>query len=255
MLLAIDVGNTHTVFGLWQKDWRAIWRMKTDAGATEDELAAFYFGLCKESPFDCKPESVICANVVPSLSMALELFGTKWLNTKIHFLTNETLPSLKICYEPPSAVGADRLANALGAKAKHSVPAVVVDFGTATTFDAIGANGEYIGGSILPGPQLAMEALFAKAAKLPKVEIVPPKNVIGKDTQSSLQSGLVIGYAGAIDSLAKKMKAELGGNPAVIATGGLAKMFAPLCEEIQVLDENLTLDGLLAAHDALNRRR
>lgn len=245
MLLVIDAGNTQTVLGLWNgSSWQAIWRMQTNPVATEDELAAFYFSVSGDIQ---KPKRCLCANVVPALSDSLARFANKWLGCEIEMLSSETVPNLEIRYEPTSAVGADRLANAIAAKANHRVPAIVVDFGTATTFDAVGPNGEYMGGSIMTGPIVSMEALFMRAAKLPKVELAPPKNAIGHDTKSSLQSGLMLGYAGAIDSLAIRMKKELGGNPIVIATGGLAPLFAPLCEQIETVDENLTLDGIRLA--------
>ncbi|MBA3725637.1 MAG: type III pantothenate kinase, partial [Armatimonadetes bacterium] len=216
MLLVIDAGNTHTVFGLWDgADWGAIWRYRTDAGATEDQIADFYLSLCRESSIEPKPEAVFCANVVPALTQALNLFATRWLDKEIQFLEANSA-GIPVLYDPPSAVGADRLANAVAAKALHSTPAIVVDFGTATTFDVVGLEGEYVGGSILPGPIVAMEALFSRAAKLPNVDIAAPKEAIGRDTRGSLQSGLVYGYVGAIDFLAKKIKAELSEKAIVI---------------------------------------
>ena len=248
MLLVIDAGNTQTVFGLWNgSSWQAIWRMQTNPPATEDEIGAFYLSV---SGGNEEPKRCLCANVVPALSDSLSRFAKKWLGCEIEVLSSETVPALEIRYEPKSAVGADRLANAIAAKSNHKVPAIVVDFGTATTFDAVGPNGEYMGGSIMTGPVVSMEALFMRAAKLPKVELAPPKNAIGHDTNSSLQSGLMLGYAGAIDSLARRIKIELGGSPVVIATGGLAPLFAPLCEQIDIVDENLTIDGIRLAFGA-----
>ncbi|MCH8275747.1 MAG: type III pantothenate kinase [Armatimonadetes bacterium] len=252
MLLAIDAGNTQTVFGLHDgSEWRAVWRWATDPSATEDQLAAVYFGLCRESGLEPKPRQAICANVVPALSESLRLFGTRWLGVQMISLSVELLPGLKVVYDPPSAVGADRLANALAVHALYSVPAIVVDFGTATTFDAIGPKGEYLGGVILPGVEISMEALFQRAARLPKVEVKAPPSVIGTDTVGSLQSGLVYGYAGAVDAIVRRMKPELGGTAQAIATGGLASLYAPHCEEIAEVAPRLTLDGLRLAAERL----
>jgi type III pantothenate kinase len=243
MLLAIDAGNTHIVFGSWNGEWKHVWRLSTDAGATEDEIASFFFGL-HDSAHPVKYDKAICANVVPALADTFRRFAERWLGLELNFLTAESLPDLEIRYEPKSAVGADRLANALAVRDKYTLPAIVVDFGTATTFDAVGSSGEYLGGSILTGIQLSMDALFSRAAKLPKIELAAPKAAIGTDTVSTLQSGLVLGYAGAIDTLARRIRTELGGKASVIATGGLAPMFASQCEEIEFVDELLTLDGL-----------
>jgi type III pantothenate kinase len=249
MRLVIDVGNSHTVFGLWEDAWEHVWRMKTDPQETEDQLASFYFGLAREGSENWRsPQRILCASVVPSLSDAISMFGSKWFDRPVEFLTAATVPNLEIRYSPPTAVGADRLANAVAAKALGLTPAIIVDFGTATTFDAVGKGGEYLGGSILPGPVVAMEALFDRAAKLPKVELAPPKNAIGRTTTESLQSGLVLGYAGAIDNLARRMKDELP-EARVVATGGLAGLFAPLCEEVESVEPMLTLDGIRLAFE------
>jgi type III pantothenate kinase len=245
MLLAIDVGNTHTVIGVWEgSEWRAIWRLATDAYSTEDELASAYFALSREQCIDAKPTTAVCASVVPAVNDAWRKFGDKWLGTEVIFISRESVPDIAVSYMPESAVGADRLANAVAVQAKHGTPAIVVDFGTATTFDAIGPRGEYLGGAILPGIELSMEALFSRAAKLPKIEIAAPKKAIGTDTQSSIQSGLVLGYAGAIDALAERISREMGGEPHLIATGGLARLIAPVCETRMTIDETLTLDGI-----------
>jgi len=155
----------------------------------------------------------------------------------------DRVPGLSVQYEPPSAVGADRIANAVAVREKHGTPAVVVDFGTATTFDAV-THDAYLGGAILPGTALSIEALALHTAKLPRIPIETPAQAIGKTTTQSLQSGLVLGYAGAIDSLARRFIRELGGSARVVATGGLADLFAPLCETIEVVDATLTLDGI-----------
>ena len=247
MHLVIDVGNTHTVFGIFQLEWTSVWRMPTDPLATEDRIASFFLPLCRERNISAVFESVLCASVVPALDELISSFSKKWLEKEARFLNAEALPNLKINYKPASAVGADRLANAVAVKANHRTPAIVVDFGTATTFDAIGPDGEYEGGSIMPGPVVSMEALFSRAAKLPTVELAAPSSAIGRDTKGALQSGLVIGYAGAIDTIARRMKAELAAGALVVATGGLAGLFAPLCDEVDEVDPMLTLDGIRLA--------
>jgi type III pantothenate kinase len=247
MQLVIDVGNTHTVFGIHQLEWTSVWRMPTDPLATEDRLAAFFLPLCRERDIATQFESVFCASVVPALNEPMRTFSERWLEKPIQFLTAESVPELKINYKPASAVGADRLANAVAVKANHRTPAIVVDFGTATTFDAVGPDGEYEGGSIMPGPIVSMEALFSRAAKLPTVELAAPETAIGRDTKGALQSGLVIGYAGAIDTIARRIKKELAPDALVLATGGLATLFGPLCDEIDEVDPMLTLDGIRIA--------
>jgi len=247
MQLVVDVGNTHTVFGIHQLDWASVWRMPTDPLTTEDKMAAFFLPLCREKEITPQFESVLCASVVPALDETIQAFAENWLKVPVRFLTAETAPSLAINYRPASAVGADRLANAVAVKAHHRTPAIVVDFGTATTFDAIGAEGEYEGGSIMPGPIVSMEALFSRAAKLPTVELAAPETAIGRDTKGALQSGLVIGYAGAIDTIARRIKRELTDEALVVATGGLATLFGPLCDEVDTVDPMLTLDGIRLA--------
>lgn len=233
--------------------WLSFWRLPTKLEMTEDSLGATYLTLCREADIPTKPSAVMCASVVPPLNIVLEHFAERYLNSKIVFLSAEILPDMKIRYEPREAVGADRLANAIAAKAKYPLPAIVVDFGTATTFDAIGPGGEYFGGSIFPGVELSMEALFSKTAKLPRVELRHPVNAIGYSTVTSLQSGLVIGYAGAIDTLIREFKTELGGEAKVIATGGIATLFASHCKEIEEVEPMLTLEGLRVSLDLIKK--
>jgi type III pantothenate kinase len=247
MQLVIDVGNTHTVFGIHQMEWTSVWRMPTDPLSTADRIAAFFLPLCRETGISTQFVDVLCASVVPALDQPLRDFAKRWLERDALFLSAQSVPNLKINYSPAQAVGADRLANAVAVKANHRTPAIVVDFGTATTFDAIGPDGEYEGGSIMPGPIVSMEALFSRAAKLPTVELAAPESAIGRNTKGALQSGLVLGYAGAIDTIAKKMKAELSSDALVLATGGLAPLFASLCEQVNEVDEMLTLDGIRIA--------
>ncbi|MCB8933107.1 MAG: type III pantothenate kinase [Fimbriimonadaceae bacterium] len=247
MLWAIDVGNTHTVVGLWDGDaWRSVWRRSTDAEATEDELAAWIKAMCELDGVEMAASGVVCASVVPAMHSAIARLGGKWLGSEPRFLDRGDQVGLVVTYDPPHAVGADRLANALGALDRFEPPIVVVDFGTATTFDAIDRQGAYVGGAILTGIEVSSQALFGRTAKLPQVELVAPERAIGRTTVESLQSGLVLGYAGAIDTLAARMSDELGGAR-VLATGGLGSQFAALCAQIASYEPHLTLDGLRIA--------
>lgn len=248
MLLAIDVGNTHTVYGLRiEGEWRHVWRRATDAQATEDELAAWLDGLFRLAGVTGKPTGVVCASVVPAMNSALSELTRKWFSAEMLFL-DAAASGLTIRYTPISGVGADRLANALGALEKYSAPIVVVDFGTATTFDAIAADRAYVGGAILPGVLVSAEALVRRTAKLPQIDLTAPKTAIGATTVDSLQSGLVLGYAGAIDTLGARISEELGGAT-ILATGGLSGMFMGVCKTLQHHEPNLTLDGLAIAWD------
>jgi type III pantothenate kinase len=251
MLLAIDVGNTHTVIGVHDgASWRAMWRRSTDANDTEDQIGVWLKGLFDLSGLPWCIDSAICASVVPALDAALDKMCETWLGVRLRFLRRGDQVGLAVSYEPPTAVGADRLANALGALEKYRPPIVVVDFGTATTFDAIDAEGTYVGGAILPGVMVSSQALFGRAAKLPAVEFKAPENAIGRTTVQSLQSGIMFGYAGAIDSLAAKISTELG-EAKIIATGGLGALFLGLCECLEAYEPTLTLDGLLVASQRL----
>lgn len=250
MLLAIDVGNTQTVFGLQVKgDW-VTWRFQTDHYATEDEIAGQLKALFELRGIPFRVDAAICASVVPPLNDVIARLCSRWFGKECSFLAFDTRLGLETTYEPPSAVGADRIANALGALARFKPPIIVVDFGTATTFDAIDRDGVYVGGAILPGVAVSTEALVGRTAKLPKIEYVAPDRAIGRTTVESLQSGVVLGYAGAIDTLAGRMSEELGGAT-VTSTGGLGELFMGICKSLQSYEPNLTLEGLAIAFDRL----
>jgi len=254
MLLAIDVGNTHMVFGLWDgADWKAIWRRATDPLETEDQLASWLSGVHGLSGLEMRADAVAIASVVPQADSHLELLSSRWLGVEPVFLRNGAEVGLRVDYDPPHAVGADRIANALAALSRFRPPIVVVDFGTATTFDSIDGNGVYVGGAILPGVEIASQALVERTAKLPQIDLVAPKTAIGKNTVHSLQSGVMLGYAGAVDALAGQIDAELGGGSTIIATGGLGRVFLGLCKTIQDYHGTLTLDGLVIAYSKLAR--
>ncbi len=249
MLLAIDLGNTQSAYGMWDgSSWLAVWRRATRSEDSEDELAAWLYSMSALDGIQLRAEETVVASVVPQLNDAVERLCTNRLGSKTRFLTADADLGIRIEYDPPRDVGADRIANALGAMAKHNPPIIVVDFGTATTFDAISREAAYVGGAILPGVAVSSRALVQRTAKLPPVEFEAPARAIGRTTVESLQSGIVLGYAGAIDSLVERFDKELGGNSVVIATGGLGRLFLGVCKRIRAYEPNLTLDGLVIAH-------
>jgi type III pantothenate kinase len=254
MLLAIDIGNTHTVFGVWDGSrWLAAWRRATNPAATEDQVAVWLrgaFDLC-DIPYDV--EGVVCASVVPPANDAIERMSRRWFGIEPIFITGSLDLGIQIRYEPAAAVGADRIANALAALVKWEPPIIVVDFGTATTFDAISKDRAYEGGAIMPGVTVSSEALIKRAAQLPQVEYHTPKHALGTNTIDSLQSGIMFGYAGAINHLAHQIGEELGGGETVIATGGLGRLFVDICTSIDAYDPDLTLDGLRIAYDIVKK--
>ncbi|HMS54756.1 MAG TPA: type III pantothenate kinase [Fimbriimonadaceae bacterium] len=255
MLLAIDVGNTQTVYGLWDgNEWCRVWRRATNAEETEDELAVWLAGLFQLAKLDFAVAGIVAASVVPSVNQSLSLLADRWFRCPIRFLTSGAQVGISVDYSPPTAVGADRIANALGGLAQYQPPMIIVDFGTATTFDCIDSRGVYVGGAILPGITVSTQALVGRTAKLPSIELVAPETAIGKTTVHSLQSGIMLGYAGAIDAIATRIKGELGGQALVVSTGGLGDVFLGLCASIEQYAPNLTLDGLRLAYDQISPR-
>lgn len=249
MLCAIDVGNTQTVVGLFEEDsLEHHWRVTTAHEATADEMRVELASLLAlEGRQLDQIDGMVISSVVPNYTAAL-LGVAETLRLDPLVITYEIDLGISILYEPPSDVGADRLANAVAAIEKYGAPVIVVDFGTATTFDAITREGEYAGGAIAPGVEVSADALFAAAAKLPRVELVPPPSAIGKTTAMSAQSGILFGEAGMVDAMVTRIAAELGGTPEVIATGGLAALMAPLCGTVLHHEPFLTLEGLRSAY-------
>jgi type III pantothenate kinase len=246
MLLAIDVGNTHTVFGLFRGDeLLETWRIATRRDLTKDEYGVLlreFFSMSGRT-FE-EVQAVALASVVPPTIHALERMCEKYFKRRPLIVGPGIKTGISIFYDNPREVGADRIVNAVAAFEKYKEGIVVVDFGTATTFDCVSAKGEYLGGVIAPGIMISVEALFQSASKLPRVEIVRPKQVIGKNTVGSMQSGILFGYVGLVDGLVERIKREYRMPPRVIATGGLAQLIAEESTTIERVDENLTLEGL-----------
>jgi type III pantothenate kinase len=247
MLLVIDVGNTNTVMGLFEGDTlKQNWRIRTERNTTEDEFNVLASGLLARSDIriaDIKKTVISC--VVPPMVTILDAFGRKYLGRAPLWIDAHSYPNMPILGDNPNEVGADRIVNAVGAYQRYKSSLIIIDFGTATTFDAISPRGEYLGGAISPGIAISAEALFTHASKLPRVEIFqPPEQVVGKNTISSLQSGIIFGYAGLVDGMVRRMQAEMGGQPKVIATGGLAPLMRNVAHTIEAVEPDLTLHGL-----------
>lgn len=246
MLLTIDIGNTNTVMGIHDGDQlRDHLRVESRRSATEDEYAALLLALLERRgiALDALHHAAI-ASVVPPLTEVFAAFCRRWLHVEPLVVGPGVRTGMPILYENPREVGADRIVNAVAAFARSGRETIVVDFGTATTFDVVSARGEYLGGVIVPGIGISADALFARAAKLPRVEIRRPDRVIGRTTVGAMQAGLVFGYVGLVEGLVARIRAELGGQPAVYATGGLAPLIAGESKVIDLVDEFLTLDGL-----------
>ena len=242
MLLAVDVGNTQTVFGLY--DGAALgerWRIATEAQRTGDELGALLDDFLDFDALD----GICLSSTVPRLVREYEHVGERWAKVPLLVIAPGVKLGISIKHDAPHEIGPDRLVNAVAAKEKYGAPAIVADFGTSTNFDVVAADGAYVGGVLAPGIEVSMDALFARAARLQKVDFVAPPAAIGKTTATALQSGIVYGFAGQVDGIADAIRAELGEPEApVIATGGLADVIAPHSRTIREVDPFLTLDGL-----------
>jgi type III pantothenate kinase len=251
MLLAVDVGNTQTVLGLFEgEELVEHWRLATEAERTGDELAALFVNLLElrgRTFEDVSGMSV--SSTVPLLVRAYHDLAERHIEAPLLVLGPGTRTGIPILYDDPREVGPDRIANAVAARERYGAPCIVVDFGTSTNFDAVSAEGKYVGGVLAPGIEISMDALFARAARLTKVDFVEPETVIGKTTTASLQSGLVYGFAGQVDGIVERMRSELGDSAPAIATGGLAELIAPHTKTIEKVDPLLTLDGLRLVWD------
>lgn len=248
LLLALDVGNTNITLGAYRgDDLIAHWRMGTNRHITADELALAFSGLFRLQGLG-EPTEVLAgaasSSVVPPLDRAIRDWGECYLDGRILVVDRTVDLGITIRYNPPEAVGADRLVNAVAAFHTYGGPCIVVDFGTATTYDAIADNGDYLGGAISPGLGISADALHRAASKLPRTELAKPKSAIGATTADSLTSGLVYGYASQVDGMVRRFRKELGPNARAIATGGLAGLICAETEEVEKVDPWLTLDGL-----------
>jgi type III pantothenate kinase len=250
MLLVIDAGNTNTSLGVYRdKELLTHWRLTTNPARTVDEYGVHARNLFELGQIDFKAiDAIAIASVVPPLNYTLRRMAEVYFHLTPLFVDHSTNTGLRILYQPASDVGADRIVDAVAAVEHYGAPCIVVDFGTATTFNAINAQGEYVGGLITPGILISSEALFARTAKLPRVDIRRPQKVIGSSTVEAMQSGLYYGYAGLVDGVLERMLGELDGKPRVIATGGLAQLIATGSRFIEKVDDILTLEGLRLIH-------
>lgn len=251
MLLVIDAGNTNTSLGVYEgTELVAHWRLTTARNRTVDEYGVHARNLFELAGLDFKAINAIAiASVVPPLNYTLKRMAEVYFHLTPLFVDHTTPIGLRILYEPASDVGADRLVDAVAATHKYGAPAIIVDFGTATTFNAINSSGDYVGGVITPGIMISADALFERTAKLPRVDIKRPGTVIGSSTIAAMQSGLYHGYVGLVDGVLRKMLNEMGGSPRVIATGGLAPLIATGSALIELVDDTLTLEGLRLVHE------
>jgi type III pantothenate kinase len=247
MLLAVDVGNTQTVFGLYDgAELGERWRIATEAERTGDELGALLADFFDYATLD----GIALSSSVPRLVREYEHLAVRWAKVPLLVAGPGIKTGIQIQYDDPRELGPDRVMNAVAAKEKHGAPAIVVDFGTSTNFDVVSSAGDYVGGVLAPGIEISMDALFARAARLVKVDFVEPPTVIAKSTALALQSGLVYGFAGQVDGIVEAIRGELGSPGATaIGTGGLVDLIAPHSRTISTIDPFLTLDGLRIVWD------
>ncbi|MBA2614632.1 MAG: type III pantothenate kinase [Actinobacteria bacterium] len=251
MLLTVDVGNTQTVFGLFRgEELVEHWRVATEAERTGDELAALLARLLelRDLGFD-DVDGVCLSTTVPPLSRAYAELAERHVSAPLLTVGPGTRTGIPMRYDDPREVGPDRVVNAVAVLARYGAPSIVVDFGTSTNFDAVSAAGEYVGGVLAPGIEVSMDALFARAARLTQVDFVAPERTIATSTTAALQSGVVFGFAGQVDGIVDRMRAELGEGTRVVATGGLAGLIAPHSRTIETVDPLLTLEGLRLVWD------
>lgn len=255
VLLAVDAGNTNTVFGLWRGDELVdSFRLKTDTERTSDEYGALLLTLLGRRGVGAESiGGVVISSVVPPLHTTLVRLARDYFQRKPLFVEPGVKTGMPIRYDNPAEVGADRIVNALAARELYGSPVVVVDFGTATTFDVVSAKGEYVGGIIAPGILIAAEALFAHASRLYRVDVQPPERLVGSNTAAAMQAGIYFGYVGLVDGILERLLAETPGLETVVATGGQAELIASGSKYVRKVDPLLTLIGLRRIHE-LNRR-
>ncbi len=250
MLIAVDIGNTNIAIGIFEGENLAEnWKIRSDAEKTCDEYKVILRGLLRSSSLEEEQvTSGILSSVVPPLTPVFQSICRGMFQIKPLIVGPGLKTGMPILYENPMEVGADRIVSAVAAFEKFGGPCIVVDFGTATTFDAVSARGEYLGGAIAPGVRISAEALYARTAKLPSIEILKPEKAIGRTTVSSMQSGLYFGYVGLVSSLIQRFQGELGGEAAVVATGGFASLIRSEIADIGYYEPDLVLDGLRLLH-------
>ncbi|MFC4403595.1 type III pantothenate kinase [Gracilibacillus xinjiangensis] len=247
MIFVLDVGNTNTVLGVFYEGKLTYqWRMQTDKNKTEDEYAMFIKSLLQHEGLKLSDiTGIIISSVVPPILFALQRMADKYFHCKPMVIGEEKVnPYLKTLYPNPKELGADRIVNAVGANKEYGAPSIIIDFGTATTYCYINEKEEYVGGVISPGINISLEALYMNAAKLPKIELKKPQRIIGGTTVEAMQSGVYFGYVGQVDEVVLRIKAEMGTDATVIATGGLATLIAKDSKTIDRVDPYLTLKGL-----------
>ena len=246
MLIAIDVGNTQTVMGLYDgTELVDSWRLSTVRDRTADEYRLFFAGLLRQDGYRLdEVHGVALSSVVPSAKAAMIQVAEDMIEGPLVVVGPGVKTGMPIHIDNPHEVGADRVVNAVAALHRYGTPVVAVDFGTSTNLDAVDASGAYVGGAIAPGLEVSLNALISATAALRRVDLTPPRAAIGKSTVEAIQSGLLYGHAGLVDGLVDRLVAELGGKVAVVATGGLAPTIVPHCRSVEIVDANLTLDGL-----------
>lgn len=251
MLLVIDVGNSNIVLGVYDgTHLKRSWRLSTDKSRTSDEYGVLLHSLFDQAGLGFSGvKAAIISSVVPPLTGIMEAIAHDFFNLTPYVVGPGIKTGMPIHYDNPREVGADRIVNAVAGYEKHRCPLVIVDFGTATTFDYVNGKGEYCGGAIAPGLAISVEALFQRASKLPRIDIIKPPQVVAKNTVNSMQAGIFFGYVGLVDGIVERIGAETNEEFRVIATGGLAVLIAPESKTIDEIDENLTLDGLRILYD------
>jgi type III pantothenate kinase len=246
VLVAIDVGNTQTVLGLFVgEEVVDSWRLSTVRERTADEYRLFFAGLLRQDGYRLEEvDGVALSSVVPAAKQAMMMLADDMVDGPLVVVEPGVRTGMPINIDNPREVGADRVVNAVAASVKYGTPVVSVDFGTSTNMDVVDASGAYVGGSIAPGLEVSLNALIGATAALRRVDLVAPRAATGRNTIEAIQSGLLYGHAGLVDGIVERLVAEVGGDVAVVATGGLASTIVPLCTTVERVDENLTLDGL-----------